>query len=178
MFLYYVESGKLEAFDSDNNQLTKLQRLFWDFQDIFMIPNTLPSQREHDHRIPLLLATKPSNIRPYHYGTLQKTEIEKAVHELLQVGFIRPSHNPFSSLVLLLRKKKGTWRLCIDYMELNSIAINDMYLIPLINNLLDMLFGSKYFSKLDLRSGYHLIRRNSSDVEKTTFRTHEATTSS
>ena len=79
---------------------------------------------------------------------MQKTEIENAVNELLQARFIRPSHSPFSFLVLLVKKKEGTWRLCMDYRELNSITIKDKFHIPLINDLLDELFGTKFFPNL------------------------------
>lgn len=100
---------------------------------------------------------KPPNIWPYHYGSLQKNEIEKAVQELLTGGFIRPSHNRFSFPVLLVKKNEGTWRMCIDYRELNTLTLKDKYLIPLIDDLLDELYGATHFSKLDPRSGYHQI---------------------
>lgn len=115
---------------------------------------------------------KPPNIRPYHYGSLQKNEIEKAVQELLNVGFIRPSHSSFSFPVLLV-KKEGTWWMCIDYRELNALIVKDKYPIPLIDDLLDELFGAHYFSKLDLRSGYHQILMNPADIPKIAFQTHE-----
>ncbi|XP_031265006.1 uncharacterized protein LOC116123364 [Pistacia vera] len=143
------------------------------FSHLFEQPTTLPPKRPTDHTIVLETNTKPPNIHPYKYLFTQKNEIERLVGEMLMAGIIQPSTSPFASPVLLVKKKDGSWRFCVNYRALNNITIPDKFPIPSIDELLDELSGAAIFTKLDLKSCYHQIQVKEEDVPKTAFRTHE-----
>ena len=98
-------------------------------------------------------------------------ELLGQLRELQDKGFIRPSSSPWGAPVLFVKKKDGSFRMCIDYRELNKLTIKNRYPLPRIDDLFDQLQGSQYFSKIDLRSGYHQLRVHEDDIPKTTFRT-------
>ncbi|KAJ1703891.1 hypothetical protein LUZ63_003670 [Rhynchospora breviuscula] len=174
LFLTQMESHNHDSAGRDNTPhiLPQLQEVINSFGLVFSNPSSLPPVRSIDHQIPLKSDALPVNIRPYRFSHFQKLEIEKIVEELLVSGYIRASTSPFASPILLVKKKDQTWRLCVDYRKLNDNTIKNKFPIPIIDDLLDELHGAKFFSKIDLKSGYHQIRMFESDIIKTAFRTH------
>ncbi|KAL2905959.1 Transposon Ty3-I Gag-Pol polyprotein [Bienertia sinuspersici] len=147
----------LQIFNAESRELPPpIYDLLQKYKPVFEEPNSLPPSRDlYDHRIPLEFGTNPVNIRPYRYPLKQRDIIEKLVTEMLAQGIIRDSNSPFASPVVLVGKKDGSWRLCVDYRELNRKIIKDKFPIPVVDELIDELAGSTVFSKMDLRAGYH-----------------------
>ena len=104
-------------------------------------------------------------------SVLENAEIKKKVKELVEQGVIRPSASPCGSPIILVPKKDGTWCMCMDFRALNKITVKNRYPLPHINDLLHQLKYAVYFTKLDLRSGYHQIRVVEQDIQKTGFKT-------
>ena len=132
---------------------------------------SLPPEREIEFSIDLIPGAEPVSVAPYRMSPLELKELKSQLEDLIQKHFIRPSVSPWGAPVLLVKKKDGSMRLCIDYRQLNKVTIKNKYPLPRIDDLLDQLKGACVFSKIDLRSGYHQIRIKSSDVSKTAFRT-------
>jgi hypothetical protein len=170
--LAVIDTVPFAAGDSSSALSPDLQALLADYQDVFSEPKQLPPQRTLDHAITLFESAQPVNSRPYRYSPLQKDEIERQVQEMLNAGIISTSMSSFASPVLLVKKKDGSWRFCVDYRRLNTMTIKNKFPLPIMDELLDELAGTKFFSKLDLRAGYHQIRVRPEDELKTAFKTH------
>jgi len=134
-----------------------MKELLQAFSDIFIDPSSLPLTKEVDHIITLKEGTESVNVQPYKYAYYQKNEIEKQVLDMLTTWLVRPSTSPFSLPVLLVKKKDGNWRFCTDYRAHNAATVKDRFPIPTVEDMLDELYGASYFTKLDLRAGYHQV---------------------
>jgi len=142
------------------------------FPEVF--PNDipgLPPNREIEFSIDLMPGVGPISMAPYRMSPSELAELKKQLEELLEKQFIRPSVSPWGAPVLLVKKKDGSFRLCVDYRQLNKFTIKNKYPLPRIDDLMDQLRGASVFSKIDLRSGYHQIRVKAEDIQKTAFRT-------
>ncbi|KAK1411706.1 hypothetical protein QVD17_38266 [Tagetes erecta] len=163
----------VKAIDTDVKEL-KLEEIpvVCDFQDVFPedLPG-LPPPRQIEFRIDLVPGAAPIARSPYRLAPSELQELSKQLQELLDKGFIRPSFSPWGAPVLFVKKKDGSFRMCIDYRELNKLTIKNRYLLPRIDDLFDQLQGSSFYSKIDLRSGYHQLQIAEEDVPKTAFRT-------
>ncbi|KAM0035631.1 putative nucleotidyltransferase, Ribonuclease H [Helianthus debilis subsp. tardiflorus] len=162
-----------EATLSGMQNVDHIAALLQEYEDVFETPKTLPPNRSCNHRIQLIDESVTINQRAYRYPMGQKDVIEKMVQEMLDMGVIRHSVSSFASPVVLVKKKDGSWRLCVDYRKLNEHTVKNRFPIPLIEELLEELGGAEVYSKLDLRSGYHQVRMHEPDIYKTAFRTHQ-----
>jgi len=118
----------------------------------------LPPEKEVEFAIDLLPGTSPISIAPYRMSALELGELKKQLEELLEKQFNRPSVSLWGAPVLLVKKKDGSMRLCVDYRQLNKVTIKNRYLFPRIEDLMDQLVGAEVFSRIDLISWYHQIR--------------------
>ncbi|GJZ01670.1 putative reverse transcriptase domain-containing protein [Tanacetum coccineum] len=122
-----------------------------DFPDVF--PEELPARA------------------PYRLAPSEMKELSEQLQELSDKDFIRPSSSPWGAPVLFVKKKDGSFRMCIDYRELSKLTVKNRYPLPRIDDLFDQLQGSSVYSKIDLRSGYHQLRVREKDIPKTAFKT-------
>ncbi|GJR60623.1 reverse transcriptase domain-containing protein [Tanacetum coccineum] len=131
----------------------------------------LPSTRQVEFHIELIPGAAPVARAPYRLAPAEMKELAEQLKELSDKGFIRPSSSPWGAPILFVKKKDGSFRMCIDYRELNKLTVKNRYPLPRIDDLFDQLQGSSIYSKIDLRSGYHQLRVREEDIPKTAFRT-------
>ncbi|GKC16051.1 putative reverse transcriptase domain-containing protein [Tanacetum coccineum] len=137
----------------------------------FTVISCLPPARPVEFQIDLIPGAAPVARAPYRSVPSEMKELSEQLQELSDKGFIRPSSSPWGAPVLFVKKKDGSFRMCIDYQELNKLTVKNRYPLPWIDDLFDQLQGSNIYSKIDLRSGYHQLRVRKQDIPKKAFRT-------
>ncbi|GJV26115.1 putative reverse transcriptase domain-containing protein [Tanacetum coccineum] len=167
IFLAHVTAKEIE----DKSEKKRLEDvpIVRDFPKVFPedLPG-LPSTRQVEFQIDLVPGAAPVARAPYRLAPSEMKELSEQLKELSDKGFIRPSSSPWGAPVLFVKKKDGSFRMCIDYRELNKLTVKNRYPLPRID---DQLQGSSVYSKIDLRSGYHQLRVREEDIPKTAFRT-------
>ncbi|GBG81426.1 hypothetical protein CBR_g32103 [Chara braunii] len=169
VFVVYVRpvtEGKEEVASTDPT----IVKLLEEFKDLTESPTGVVS-RPIQHRIEIEPGSKTPKGAVYRMSRRELEELRKQLDELLEKGWIRPSSSPFGAPVLFVPKKEGELRMCIDYRGLNAITVKNAEPLPRIDDLLDRVQGCKYFSNIDLKSGYHQIEVHPDDQYKTAFRT-------
>ena len=162
---------KKKVMEADEDIRKDLKNLLEEFQDVFLdkLPYGQPPKRVIDHEIDTTPGVLPPHKSPYRLSVAELDELKRQIDTLLEQGWIRPSSSPYGAPVLFIPKKAGKWRLCIDYRALNKITVKNQYPLPKVEELMDRLHRARYFTKLDLPSGYHQIRVKEADIHKTAF---------
>jgi hypothetical protein len=160
--------------DKTNKSLPSLAvSLLQEFEDVFLeeMPNELPPIRGIEHQINFVPGAAIPNRPAYRSNPEETKELQRQVEDLMSKGYVRESKSPCAVPVLLVPKKDGTWRMCVDCRAINNITVKYRHPIPRLDDMLDELHGSCIFSKIDLKSGYHQIRMKEGDEWKTAFKT-------
>jgi hypothetical protein len=150
-----------------------VQKLVEEHKDIFSSHTKVPLHYQVKHSIDLTPNAPLPNNPIYKHSVMENEEVKHHIQELILKGHIKPSSSPCRNPIVLVQKKDGTWQLCIDYKSLNKITVKKWYPIPQIDGLLDQLKGAKFFSKIDLKTSYHQVSIEQTNVWKTTFKSKE-----
>ncbi|GJU15367.1 putative reverse transcriptase domain-containing protein [Tanacetum coccineum] len=164
-------SAKKEEDKSEGKQIKDVP-IVRDFPKVF--PEDLPSlppARPVEFQIDLIPGATPVAQAPYQLAPSEMKELSEQLQELSKKGFKRPSSSPWGAPIFFFKKKDGSFKMCIDYRELNKLTVKNRYPLPRIDDLFDQLQGSSIYSKIHLRSGYHHLRVREQDIPKTAFRT-------
>ena len=162
---------KMKMQETDEDVREQLKEVLEEYKDVFpdKLPYGPPPRRIIDHEIETTPGVTPPHKSPYRLSVAEQDELKRQIDVLLEQGWIRPSISPYGAPVLFIPKKDGKWRMCIDYRALNKVTVKNRYPLPKVDELMDRLHGARYFTKIDLYSGYHQIKVKESDIHKTAF---------
>ena len=172
--LFAVLVRKRDEGEPKNDHRPDVKRLLQEYKDVFPeeLPEGLPPSRiQGDFQIKLKEGSSPIKKGLYRMSHAELQETKAQVDKLIEQGFVRPSVSPWGSPVLFASKKDGSLRFCVDYRALNRLTVKNSYPLPRIDGLLDQVGEAKFFSTIDLRSGYHQMRIAEEDIPKTAFNT-------
>ncbi|CAJ2651349.1 unnamed protein product [Trifolium pratense] len=171
VYMLVAKNAKQDDVETPFKQ--QLEAVLGEYEDVFPteLPNGLPPIRGIEHQIDLIPGVPLPNKAAYRCNPEETKELQRQIEELISMGYVRESMSPCAVPTLLVPKKDGSWRMCIDSRAVNNITIKYRFPIPRLDDMLDELHGSVIFSKIDLRSGYHQIRMREGDEWKTAFKT-------
>ena len=160
-----------------HQQNGRLRALLQQYEDVFLASSLTGTGASTlgdltPECIPIFPGSTPYNRPPFRLSPKEKAEIERQVAEALGNGWIERSSSAYGAPLLFVPKPDGSLRMCIDYRGLNKIIVKNNFPVPRIDDLIDNLVGSKYFSTLDLAAGYHQLKLQQTDVPKTAFNNH------
>ena len=173
MILLVYKEALLNANQLDSSLPSTIVSLLQEFDDVFpeQVPHGLPPIRGIEHQIDFVPGASIPNRPAYRSNPDETKELQRQIEELMEKGHVRESMSPCAVPVILVPKKDGTWRMCVDCRAINNITVKYRHPIPRLDDMLDELHGSCVFSKIDLKSGYHQIRMKEGDEWKTAFKT-------
>ena len=172
--MYAIMVRPTDAAPSDAKEDPAVEVLLREFADVFpdKLPDGLPPNRGVEHTIELKPGSRPPPARPLrHQSSKDLAVFEEYTRSLIASGQLRVSHSPYGAMALIVRKQDGTPRVVVDYRALNEMTVKNKYPLPLMDEMFDRVHGAKFFTKIDLRTGFHQIRIADADIEKTAFRT-------
>lgn len=174
LYAVVINSTNNAASAAATDKDPEVAKLLHEFADVFpdKLPDELPPARGVEHAIELKPGSRPPPVRPLRQQSAKDSAIiDEFIKKHVASGVLQPSHSPYGSMLVIVKKKDGSPRVCVDYRALNEITVKNKYPLPLMDELFDRVQGAKYFSSIDLRDGFYQILLREEDRQKTAFRT-------